>query len=330
MPRSAPRGATAASSRPEQPNEMSDIWKPVRPSGRYRCTRDPAQAGCGAGAFGVSWMRKSWVPYLHPPARVRPPAAAPRRNARRLRSGSRRSLSGMTSPASPGARTEAPGDLALELREVATDHRQLERAQDRLLGFTLEQELERQADQLFDGDALAGQLLVVRRRHGHAMDRVGFALGDGDAEDVRTLGAHGDARDHGHPTPSTYRGAENPATPVLTGATAGDGDPSPGEVRRPLPVRVTTLRQLVRVHGAAAAVERISGADDEQAADDRRAGVHRSGEREALERRPRRGVEGAERRREQRPVEDDGRGAGHGRRCRRRAPRLLPPDAARD
>src|SRR5439155_93925 len=116
----------------------------------------------------------------------------------------------------------------LELREVATDHRQLERAQDRLLGFTLEQELERQPDQLFDGDAPAGQLLVVRRRHGHAVDRVGFALGDGDAEDVRTLGAHGDARDHGHPTPSTYRGAENPATPVLTGATAGDGDPSPG------------------------------------------------------------------------------------------------------
>src|SRR5437762_3437285 len=172
-------------------------------------------------------MRKSWVPYLHPPARVRPPAAAPRRNARRLRSGSRRSLSGMTSPASPGARTEAPGDLALELREVATDHRQLERAQDRLLGFTLEQELERQADQLFDGDAPAGQLLVVRRRHGHAVDRVGFALGDGDAEDVRTLGAHGDARDHGHPTTSTYRGAENPATPVLTGATAGDGDDAP-------------------------------------------------------------------------------------------------------
>src|SRR5436309_4664387 len=240
-------------------------------------------------------MRKSWVPYLHPPARVRPPAAAPRRNARRLRSGSRRSLSGMTSPASPGARTEAPGDLALELREVATDHGQLECAQDRLLGFTLEQELERQADQLFDGDALAGQLLVVRRRHGHAVDRVGFALGDGDAEDVRALGAHGDARDHGHPAaPSTYRGAENPATPVLTGATAGDGDPSPGEVRRPLPVRVTTLRQLVCVHSAAAAVERISGADDEQAADDRRAGVHRSGEREALERRPRRGVEGAE------------------------------------
>ena len=61
---------------PAPPNEMSDIWMPVLPSGRYERTVDPLQAGSGcADSFGASDIRNRYVLFRH--AACHATAAAP-------------------------------------------------------------------------------------------------------------------------------------------------------------------------------------------------------------------------------------------------------------
>src|SRR5437867_3469926 len=85
MPRSTPRWATPASLRLAQPNEMSDILKPVCPSGRYARTRAPTHSWLSDCAFGVAPSRNSSLPYLQLLTPSTPPATARLRNiARRV------------------------------------------------------------------------------------------------------------------------------------------------------------------------------------------------------------------------------------------------------